>query len=98
MKTIKHLLYGLVALVLTALAIDCCEHHSDYKVAADDLTIIGSNLVGDVLAVTAAGDTVFVYGKYYSFLYSAPDAEWQTRFEYLEPVGFNTDSVVVKPY
>lgn len=93
----KVIIYFLIGLVVFALAVDSCEHHNDYKVAADDLTIIGCNLVGDVKAVTKEGDVVFVYGKYSSFLYKA-DAEWQTRFEYLEPVGFTTDSVVVKPF
>lgn len=86
---------ALMATAVIVLSIDSCQHHSDYKVAADDLTIIGSNLVGDVLAVTATNDTVFVYGKYSSLLYSA-DTTWQTKFYYLEPVGFTTDSVVVK--
>lgn len=94
---IKAIVCFLVVWFGAALLVDSCEHHSDYKVAADDLTIIGCNLVGDVKAVTTEGDTVFVYGEYYSFLYKA-DARWQTRFEYLEPVGFTTDSVVVKPF
>ena len=93
----RSLLYFLIAFVVVVFAADSCIHHSDYKVAASDLTIIGSNLVGDVLAVTTSNDTVFVYGKYSSLLYSA-DTTWQTKFNYLEPVGFTTDSVVVKPY
>lgn len=93
----KTFLCFLAGVIASALVVDCCEHHNDYKVAADDLTIIGSNLIGDVKAVTKEGNVVFVYGKYQSFLYRA-DAEWQTRFEYLEPVGFTTDSVIVKPF
>lgn len=94
---LKTILYCLIAFAVVVCAVDSCIHHNDYKVAASDLTIIGSNLVGDVLAVTTSNDTVFVYGKYSSLLYSA-DTTWQTRHNYLEPVGFTTDSVVVKPY
>ena len=94
---LKTMLYCLIATACVACAVDSCIHHNDYKVAASDLTIIGSNLIGDVLAVTTSNDTVFVYGKYSSLLYSA-DTTWQTRHSYLEPVGFTTDSVVVKPY
>lgn len=94
----KAFLCFLVGVIAFALAVDSCEHYNDYKVAADDLTIIGCNLVGDVKAVTKEGDVVFVYGKYQSFLYNRADAGWQTRFEYLDPVGFTTDSVIVKPF
>ena len=94
---LKSILYCLIALAVVVCAVDSCIHHNDYKVAASDLTIIGSNLIGDVLAVTTSNDTVLVYGKYSSLLYSA-DTTWQTRHNYFEPVGFTTDSVVVKPY
>ena len=95
---LKAILYCLIASAVVVCAVDSCVHHNDYKVAASDLTIIGSNLVGDVLAVTTSNDTVFVYGKYSSLLYDLADTTWQTKFNYLEPVGFTTDSVVVKPY
>ena len=78
-----------------ALSFDACEHHSDYKVAAEDLTILGGNLVGDVKAVTSSGDTVFVYGEYSSVLYGA-DAIRQTKYYYVTPIGFTRDSVIVK--
>lgn len=94
----KAIIYCLIAFAIVVCTVDHCTHHNDYKVAADDLTIIGSNLVGDILAVTAAGDTVFVYGKYSSLLYDKADTTWQTRHNYFDPVGFTTDSVVVKPY
>jgi len=94
----RSLLYFLIAFVVVVFAADSCIHHSDYKVAASDLTIIGSNLVGDVLAVTTSNDTVLVYGKYSSLLYDLADTTWQTLHTYLEPVGFTVDSVVVKPY
>ena len=87
----------LFAILGMALSFDACEHHSDYKVAAEDLTILGGNLVGDVKAVTATGDTVFVYGKYSSILYRA-DVTWQTKHDYTTPVGFTMDSVIVKPF
>lgn len=96
----RNLYIILIALVVSAtfiVGIDSCQHHNDYKVAANDLTIIGSNLVGDILAVTANNDTVLVYGKYSSLLYSA-DTTWQTVHNYFEPVGFTVDSVIVKPY
>ena len=95
---LKTMLYCLIATACVACAVDSCIHHNDYKVSARDLTIIGSNLIGDVKAVTTTGDTVFVYGKYSSLLYDLADTTWQTKFNYLEPVGFTTDSVVVKPY
>lgn len=88
----------LIAFAVIVIAVDSCEHHSDYKVASRDLTIVGSNLVGDVLAVTSTGDTVFVYGKYSSLLYDMADTSWQTLHNYFEPVGFTADSVVVRPY
>ena len=87
----------LFAILGMALSFDACEHHSDYKVAAEDLTILGGNLVGDVKAVTSSGDTVFVYGKYSSILYRA-DVTWQTKYYYTTPVGFTRDSVIVKPF
>ena len=94
---IVHIITMLLAVTALVLTVDGCEHRNDYKVAANDLTIIGFNLMGDVKAVTSKEDTVFVYGKYQSFLYKA-DTTWQTKFIYLEPVGFTTDSVVVRPY
>ena len=87
----------LFAILGMALSFDACEHHSDYKVAAEDLTILGGNLVGDVKAVTSSGDTVFVYGKYSSVLYRA-DVTWQIKYYYTTPVGFTMDSVIVKPF
>lgn len=93
----KYWIISLFAIIVMALSFDACEHHSDYKVAASDLTIIGSNLIGDIKAVTSTGDTVFVYGEYNSILHKA-DTTWQTKFHYIKPVGFTTDSVIVKPY
>lgn len=87
----------LFAILGMALSFDACEHHSDYKVAAEDLTILGGNLVGDVKAVTSSGDTVFVYGKYSSVLYRA-DVTWQIKYYYTIPVEFTRDSVIVKPF
>ena len=87
----------LFAILGMALSFDACEHHSDYKVAAKDLTILGGNLLGDVKAVTSSGDTVFVYGEYSSVLYGA-DATRQTKYHYITPVGFTMDSVIVKPF
>lgn len=93
---IVHIITMLLAVTALVLTVDGCGHRNDYKVAADDLTIIGYNLMGDVKAVTSKSDTVFVYGKYQSFLYKA-DTTWQTKFEYWE-LRFTTDSVVVSPY
>lgn len=98
MKLMKAVVYCLIAFAVVVCAVDSCIHHNDYKVAANDLTIIGNNLVGDVKAVTTTGDTVFVYGKYSSLLYHKADTTWQARYYYLEAVGFTTDSVVVKHY
>ena len=67
---IYKILIALAVFAVIIVGVDSCQYHNDYKVAADDLTIIGSNLVGDVLAVTANNDTVLVYGKYSSLLYS----------------------------
>lgn len=93
----KYWIISLFAILGMALSFDACEHHSDYKVAAEDLTILGGNLVGDVKAVTSSGDTVFVYGKYSSVLYRA-DVTWQIKYYYTTPVGFTMDSVIVKPF
>lgn len=84
-----------VIVFLMATCCDSCIHQDDYKVAADDLKVIGSNLVGDVKAVVkSTNDTVFVYGKY-SPLFE--EDKWQTRWWYLQFDGFTSDSVVVKP-
>lgn len=93
----KYWIISLFAIIVMALSFDACEHHSDYKVASKDLTILGGNLVGDVKAVTFSGDTVFVYGEYSSILYGA-DATRQTKYYYVTPVGFTMDSVIVKPF
>ena len=93
----KYWLISLFAIIVMALSFDVYEHHSDYKVAAEDLTILGGNLVGDVKAVTSSGDTVFVYGKYSSILYRA-DVTWQIKYYYTTPVRFTMDSVIVKPF
>lgn len=88
-------LVGIVLVFVLAAVVDGCEHRNDYKVASKDLTILGGSLVGDVKAITKEGDTVFVYGQYSTFWTARMN---QTRFWYLEPVGFTPDSVVVKPY
>lgn len=93
----KYWIISFFAIIVMALSFDACEHHSDYKVAAKDLTILGGNLLGDVKAVTSSGDTVFVYGEYSSILYRA-DVTRQTKYHYVTPVGFTMDSVIVKPF
>lgn len=96
MRTIFYCLMVPVVAILMAMCAKSCAHRNDYKVAADDLKVIGSNLIGDVKAVVlSTNDTVFVYGKYSPSLFEKE--RWQTRWWYLEFDGFTSDSVIVTP-
>lgn len=95
MKTVLYCLMVPVIVFMMAMCCDSCVHRNDYKVAANDLKVIGSNLIGDVKAVVlSTNDTVFVYGKY-SPLFEKE--QWQTKWWYLQFDGFTSDSVIVTP-